>query len=64
MGNFILGGARICSEHITKLEELRNIHDENLLELEIKRLIAENNYKIQCEDIKRLCKLNDNDFKK
>ena len=64
MGNFILGGARTCSEHIAKLEEIRNMHDEKKQELEIKRIIAENNYKIQCQEVLRLCKLDDYNFKK
>lgn len=58
MGNFILGGARTGSEHIAKLEEIRNMHDEKKQELEIKRIIAENNYKIQCQDMMNMMNAN------
>ena len=64
MGNYILGGASLYFKHKEEIERIRNMHDENAQELAIKRIIAENNYKIEYQKVMRLIKLDEYDFQK
>lgn len=64
MGNFILGGASLFFKHREEIQKIRNMHDENTQELEIKRIIAENNYKIGHENVMRLIRLDEYDYQK
>lgn len=57
-------GIRMYNRHTEELEKIRNMHNENQQKLEINRIIAENNYKIRCQEVLRLCKLDDYNFKK
>ena len=63
MGSTITGVAQVYSRYKLDKERINNIHDEKKQELEINRIIAENNYQISCQEIMRLIKLDDNNFK-
>ena len=60
----ITGIAQVFTNHLADLQRIRNMHDEKLKELEIKRIIAQNNYQIEWQKILRLCKLDELNFKK
>ena len=55
----------VLSKHILDIKRIRNMHDEKMQELEIKRIIAQNNYQIDCQNILRLFKLDEknNEYK-
>ena len=59
----ITGLAQVYTKHLADFERIRNLHDEQLQEIEINRIIAQNNYQISCKEIMRLCKLDENNFK-
>jgi hypothetical protein len=59
----ITGFAQVFTNHLADLKRIRNMHDEKLQELEIKRIIAQNNYQIEWQKILRLCKLDELNFK-
>ena len=59
----ITGFAQVFTNHLADLQRIRNMHDEKLQELEIKRIIAQNNYQIEWQKILRLCKLDELNFK-
>ena len=59
----ITGLAQVFTNHLADLQRIRNMHDEKLQELEIKRIIAQNNYQIERQKILRLCKLDELNFK-
>ena len=63
MGSTITGLAQVYSKHKLDKERIKNMHDEKEQELEINRIIAENNYQISCQEIMRLIKLDENNFK-
>ena len=63
MKGVVTGVAGVLSKHILDIKRIRNMHDENMQELEIKRIIAQNNYQIEWQKILRLCKLDELNFK-
>jgi len=64
MGNYILGGASLYFKHKEETERIRNMRDINAQELAIKRIIAENNYKIEYQKVMRLIKLDEYEYQK